>query len=178
MDAITLLKNDHKAVSKLFREFERAKDDATRHDAVRQIIEELSRHAVIEEQVFYPAVREAVPDTEDTVLESLEEHHIVKWTLSELDGMKSDHERFVAKATVLIENVRHHIEEEEQELFPAVRGALGRKKLAEIGDAMAQAREKAPTRPHPRAPDTPPGNVVAGTAASIADKARDKLTSR
>ncbi|MDP9389263.1 MAG: hypothetical protein M3Q48_15440 [Actinomycetota bacterium] len=50
--------------------------------------------------------------------------------------------------------------------------------MAEIGDAMAQAREKAPTRPHPRAPDTPPGNVVAGTAASIADKARDKLTSR
>ncbi len=178
MDAITLLKNDHKAVSKLFREFERAKDDAKRQDTMRQIIEELSRHAVIEEQVFYPAVREAVPDTEDTVLESLEEHHIVKWVLSELDGMSPDHERYVAKATVLIENVRHHVEEEEEELFPAVRAALGRKKLAEIGDAMEKARQKAPTRPHPRAPDTPPGNIVAGAAAGVADKARDKLRSK
>lgn len=178
MDAITLLKNDHKTVNGLFRRFEKARDDRSRRTVANQIIKELSVHAAIEEQVFYPAVREAVPDAEDVVLESLEEHHIVKWTLSELDGMDAGHERFVPKMTVLIESVRHHVEEEESELFPKVRAALGRKKLGEIGEAMEAARKVAPTRPHPKAPDTPPGNLVAGVAAGAVDKVRDKAKSR
>ncbi len=120
MDAITLLKNDHKAVEKLFKQFEKTKDDdhESRRRLVDQMIEELSVHASIEEQVFYPAVREDVPDTEDTVLEGLEEHHIFKWTLDELKDMDPEHERFEPKVTVLMESVRHHVEEEEGELFP------------------------------------------------------------
>ena len=162
MDAITLLKNDHKAVERLFKQFEKAEkadDDGTKAKVVDQIIEELAVHAAIEEQVFYPAVREAVPETEDTVLEGLEEHHIVKWTLAELDEMTPDQERFDAKVTVLIESVRHHVEEEEGELFPEVRKALGRKRLGEIGDRLEEAKKTAPTRPRPTAPDTPPGNL-------------------
>ena len=174
MDGITLLKQDHKTVERLFKRFEKAGPNAhkAKREVVDRIIEELAVHAAIEEQVFYPAVREAVPDAEDTVLEGLEEHHIVKWTLSELDGMAPDHERFDAKVTVLIESVRHHVEEEEGEMFPQVRKALGRKRLGEIGEAMEKAKKTAPTRPHPRAPDTPPGNVVAGAAAGVVDKAR------
>ena len=173
MDGITLLKQDHKTVERLFKRFEKAGPNAhkAKREVVDRIIEELAVHAAIEEQVFYPAVREAVPDAEDTVLEGLEEHHIVKWTLSELDGMAPDHERFDAKVTVLIESVRHHVEEE-GEMFPQVRKALGRKRLGEIGEAMEKAKKTAPTRPHPRAPDTPPGNVVAGAAAGVVDKAR------
>lgn len=178
MDAITLLKNDHKTVNALFRRFEKAKDPGSRRSVVDDIVRELAVHSAIEEQVFYPAVREAVESTEDVVLESLEEHHIVKWTLSELDGMDPEHERFVPKVTVLKESVQHHVEEEESELFPKVRAALGRKRLGEIGDAMEKARKVAPTRPHPRAPDTPPGNVVAGAAAAAVDKMRDKARSR
>ncbi len=165
MDAITLLKNDHKTVERLFKQFEKAEkadDDKTKAEVVDKIIAELSVHAAIEEQVFYPAIREAVPDTEDTVLEGLEEHHIVKWTLSELEGMTPDHERFDAKVTVLIESVRHHVEEEEGELFPEVRQALGRKRLAEIGERLEKAKETAPSRPRPEAPDTPPGNLPTG----------------
>ncbi len=174
MDAITLLKNDHKTVEKLFKTFEKASDRAkqTKAKTVRQIIEELSVHASIEEQVFYPAIRTDVPDTEDEVLESLEEHHIVKWVLSELEDMGPDDERFDAKVTVLIENVRHHVEEEESELFPTVRKALGRKRLGEIGDALEGAKKTAPRRPHPRASDTPPDNLVAGAVASAVDTAR------
>ncbi len=174
MDGITLLRQDHKTVEGLFKRFERAGDGASesKRDLVDRIIEELSVHAVIEEQVFYPAVREAVPDAEPTVLEALEEHHIVKWTLSELEGMAPDQERFDPKVTVLIESVRHHVEEEEGELFPEVRKALGRKRLAEIGEAMEKAKKAAPTRPHPRAPDTPPGNIAAGAAAGAVDKVR------
>jgi hemerythrin superfamily protein len=173
-DAISVLKADHKRVEALFKRFEKAGDRAhkTRRDVVDQIVEELSVHAAVEEQVFYPAVREAVPEADDDVLEALEEHHVAKWTLSELDGMDPEHERFKAKVTVLIESVRHHIEEEESDLFPKVRQALGRKALTEIGDAMELARAVAPTRPHPRQPDEPPGNILAGTAAAGFDRAR------
>ena len=175
MDAITLLKTDHKTVEKLFKAFEKAGDRAvkTKADTVKSIIEELSVHAAIEEQIFYPAVRSDVPDTNDEVLEALEEHHIVKWVLSELESMDPTDERFDAKVTVLIENVRHHVEEEETELFPTVRKALGRKRLTELGDAMEAAKKTAPTRPHPRGSDTPPGNVVQGVVAGAADKVRE-----
>lgn len=161
MDAITLLKNDHKTVEKLFKEFEKTKESApkARRKLVDQMIKELSVHAAIEEQVFYPAVREDVPDIEDTVLEGLEEHHIVKWTLSELMDMDPGHERFEPKVTVLMESVRHHVEEEEGEMFPEVRKALGRKRLGQIGEALEHAKENAPTDPRPQAPDNPPGNV-------------------
>ncbi len=175
MDAITLLKQDHKAVAKLFRQFEKATQPAQQRKLAQQVIEELSVHAAIEEMVFYPAVRDRVPKAEDTVLESLEEHHIVKWVLSELDDMEPHHERFKAKMTVLMESVRHHVKEEESELFPEVRSVLKRKELAELGEAMEKAKKAAPKRPHPRAPDTPPGNLVVGTAAGVVDKAKTKV---
>ena len=175
MDAITLLKQDHKAVEKLFKQFEKTTAPAQQRKLAQRVIKELSVHAAIEEMLFYPAVRERVPKQEDTVLEALEEHHVVKWVLSELDDMKPDHERFKAKMMVLIESVRHHVKEEESELFPEVRKAVKRKELAELGEALEKAKKVAPTSPHPRAPDTPPGNLVAGVAAGVVDKARTKV---
>ena len=178
MDAITMLKDDHKAVEALFKRFEKAGDEAyvTKREIVDRIIEALSIHAAIEEQVFYPVTRATVPAVEDTALESLEEHHIVKWVLSELDAMDPEDERFDAKVTVLIENVRHHVEEEEGEYFPKVRDELGRNALVDIGEVMAQARKVAPTHPTPRAPDTPPGNLVAGAAAGVATRVGDTVS--
>jgi hemerythrin superfamily protein len=157
VDAIVLLKDDHKTVEKLFKQFEKAGDDAKKEkrDLVDRIIEELSVHAFIEEQIFYPVAREAVPETEDHVLESLEEHHIVKWVLQELSDLSPDDERFDAKVTVLMENVRHHVEEEEQDWFPEVRKGLGRKKLQELGAQLEKAKKKAPRTPRPQAPDEP-----------------------
>jgi hemerythrin-like domain-containing protein len=157
VDAIVLLKDDHKTVEKLFKQFEKAGDDAKKEkrDLVDRIIEELSVHAFIEEQVFYPVARKAVPETEDHVLESLEEHHIVKWVLQELSDLSPDDERFDAKVTVLMENVRHHVEEEEQDWFPEVRKGLGRKKLQELGAELEKAKKKAPRTPRPKAPDEP-----------------------
>jgi len=178
MDAITQLKADHKAVEALFKQFEKAGDRAlvAKRELVGRIITELSVHAAIEEQVFYPTVRQEVKGVEDHVLESLEEHHIVKWVLSELDGMDPGDERFDAKVTVLIENVRHHVKEEETEFFPQVRAALARKRLNEIGDRLEVAKKAAPTHPHPRSPDTPPANVVVGALAGAVDKAADFIT--
>ncbi|MGY2701107.1 hemerythrin domain-containing protein [Nocardioides sp. HB32] len=148
-DAIVMLKNDHKEILRAFREFENAGDDAieTKGKLVDRIIELLTVHTYIENEVMYPRVRELVPDLEDDVLESYEEHHVADVLVMELAAMKPDDERFTAKTTVLIESVRHHIEEEEDEWFPQVREALGRKTLQEIGAEMAEAREKAPRRP-------------------------------
>jgi len=175
MDAVTLLRNDHKTVEGLFKKFEKAGPNAhkTKRDLVERIIEELSTHAAIEEQVLYPAARRAVPEAEEDVLDALEEHHVVKWTLSELDGMDADDERFTPKVTVLIESVRHHVQEEEGELFPMLRKAMKRKELEDLAEALEAAKKLAPTHPHPRAPDTPPGNVMAGAAAGALDKAQD-----
>ena len=178
MDAITLLKNDHHTVEQLFKRFEQAGDRAhvQKRQIVDRIIEELSMHAAIEEQVFYPVARGSVPDTEDITLESLEEHHIIKWLLSELVDMDPTHERFDAKVTVLIENVRHHVEEEETEFFPKVRKQLGRNELAELGEALADAKKSAPTKPHPRMPDAGPTNAVAGAITGVVDRVGDNLS--
>ena len=178
MDAITFLKNDHDTVEQLFKRFEKAGDRAhvQKRQIVDRIIEELSVHAAIEEQVFYPVARAAVPGTEDIALESLEEHHIVKWLLSELVDMDPAHERFDAKVTVLIENVRHHVEEEESDFFPKVRKQLGRNELADLGETLADAKKSAPTKPHPRMPDTGPANVVAGAIAGVADRVGDNIS--
>jgi hemerythrin superfamily protein len=97
--------------------------------------------------VFYPAVRAEVPDTGSEVLESVEEHHVVAWLLSELQHLDPGDETFDAKVTVLIENVTHHVEEEESELFPAVRTVLGRNRLVELGEQMSQAKAKVPADP-------------------------------
>lgn len=176
MDAITLLKNDHKTVEDLFKRFEKLGPRAYKgkQDVVERVIRELAIHAAIEETVFYPAIREAVDNQklDELVLESLEEHHIVKWTLSELDGMNPEHERYTAKVAVLMESVRHHVEEEEKELFPKVARAFGKERLNQVGDAMQAAKKVVPSRPHPRMPDEPPGNLV-GPIAGVLDKARD-----
>jgi hemerythrin superfamily protein len=175
MNALTLLRNDHKEVEKLFKQFEKLGDEAHKQKQaiVKKIIRDLSIHAAIEEQVFYPAVRKAVKNAEDEVLEGLEEHHIVKWTLSELVSMQPSDERFDAKVTVLIESVRHHVKDEQEEMFPKVTKKLDRKQLEMLGKALEAAKKTAPTKPHPRAPDTPPGNLVAGAGASMLDRGRD-----
>jgi|SRR6476660_1080786 len=146
-DAIVLLKQDHKDVQKLFREFEQADDARTRGRVVGQIIEALTVHTYLENECMYPQVRELLPDLEDDVLESYEEHHVVDLLCAELADMDPADERYPAKATVLIENVRHHVEEEEQDWFPKVREGLGRKQLQEIGERMIELRDKAPRTP-------------------------------
>jgi len=148
-DAIVLLKADHKEIRRIFREFQAAGDRAVKKKArlAERMIELLTVHTYIENEVMYPEVRALLPDLEDDVLESYEEHHVADVLCAELSAMKSDAERFDAKATVLIENVTHHIEEEEQDWFPKVRAGLGRKQLQELGARLEQAREKAPRKP-------------------------------
>ncbi|MGZ6738857.1 MAG: hemerythrin domain-containing protein [Nocardioides sp.] len=148
-DAIVLLKDEHQLIRKAFTDFEQAGERAyaAKGAAVDRIIELLTVHTYLENEVMYPRVRELLPEVEDDVLESYEEHHVADVLVVELAAMKPDSERFVAKTTVLIENVRHHMDEEEQEWFPKVREGLGRTVLQEIGAEMLEARKTAPKRP-------------------------------
>jgi hemerythrin superfamily protein len=148
-DAIVLLKSDHKELRRLFREFQAASGKAAKKKSklMEQILQMLTIHTYIENEVMYPEVRSLLPGLEDEVLESFEEHHVADLLSAELYSMPADSERFEAKATVLIENVSHHMEEEEQQFFPKVREQLGRKQLQEIGAKLEEARSKSPKSP-------------------------------
>jgi hemerythrin superfamily protein len=148
-DAIVLLKEDHQKVRKLFREFKESGPNAKvrRTDLVNQIIEELTVHTYLENECMYPEVRKLIPELEDDLLESYEEHHVADVLCAELAVMSADHEHFTAKTTVLIENVEHHIQEEEEGWFPKVRESLGRKQLQELGEKMLELKKTAPRHP-------------------------------
>jgi hemerythrin superfamily protein len=148
-DAIVLLKQDHQEIRKVFGAFQSAGENATKHkgDLVSKMIELLTVHTYVENEVMYPEVRRLLPDLEQDVLESYEEHHVADVLCMELYAMTADAERFDAKTTVLIENVTHHIDEEEKDWFPKVREGLGRKQLQELGAQLLTAKQNAPHSP-------------------------------
>ena len=145
----SLLKADHKVIREVFRQFETLGESAHAEQGrlVDKMLELLTVHTYIENECMYPRTRELVPDLEDDVLESYEEHHVADVLCVELSTMSPGDERFGAKTTVLIENVTHHMQEEEQDWFPKVREALGRKQLQEIGAEMLKLKKSAPRRP-------------------------------
>ena len=148
-DAIMILKEDHKRIKGLFKQFQDTGEGALKRKGslVDRILEELTVHTYIENESMYPRVRQLMPEVEDDVLESYEEHHVADVLCMELAAMSPDAERFDAKVNVLIENVTHHIDEEEGDWFPKVRKALGRKQLSEIGEEMLELKKKAPRSP-------------------------------
>ena len=153
-DALALLKDEHKEIKALFRQFEQAGENAikTKGNLVSKMIELLTVHTYLENELIYPEVRTLLPDLEDDILESYEEHHVADVLCMELFGMQPDAERFDAKTTVLIENVTHHIDEEEQDWFPKVREGLSRTQLSELGERMLELKKTAPHSPaQPRA---------------------------
>ena len=148
-DAIVVLKDDHQQIRKLFRDFQAAGENATttKGKIATRIIEELTVHTYLENEVMYPEVRKLMPELEDEILESYVEHHVADVLCMELYAMGPDAERFDAKVAVLMENVTHHMEEEEQEWFPKVRSGLSRTTLQEIGARMVELRKTAPRSP-------------------------------
>ncbi len=117
-NAIASLKADHKKVKGLFKKFESARDRRVKKTIVAEVLEELGIHATLEEELFYPAVRAVIKDKEGIMEEADEEHHVAKVLIAELEGMNGSESHYDAKFTVLAENVRHHIKEEEGEMLP------------------------------------------------------------
>ena len=138
MDAIKLLKNDHRQVEKIFSQIE--KGNGNREQLFRELANELTVHAEIEEQLFYPAVKNA-KQTHDLVLESFEEHKQVKLVLADLDKADKTTEHWLAGLKVLMEDVQHHVGEEEKEFFPKVDDkVLSRQELEDLGTRMEEMK--------------------------------------
>ena len=142
MKATDLLKKQHKSVKTLFRKVDQTEDGRQRRRLVDQIAHELKIHTKIEEEIFYPAVREVgTSKAGEMVDEAYEEHHVVDLVLAELPQVDPEDERFAAKMTVLSELVEHHADEEEDEMFPMCEKKLGRDRLQELGERMQQMAE-------------------------------------
>ena len=143
MDAFTLLKNDHKKVAGLMEKIDESTERAvkTRDELFAQLKSELDIHAKIEETILYPVLEKA-DQTHDITLEAFEEHRIVKQLLSELESEPKDAEEWTAKFTVLKENVEHHVEEEEGDMFKKARKVLSDEELEALGARLEEAKGK------------------------------------
>jgi hemerythrin superfamily protein len=142
MDALELLKTDHKNVKELFKKAEASKKPKQQKQLFEQIKAELETHTHIEETVFYPAIAKK-EDLKDMVAESLEEHKQVKTLLREMESLASDSEKFEPKLKVLMENVEHHaVEEEEGKMFPKIRKIMNAASLEKLGKALEAAKPK------------------------------------
>jgi len=143
MKATELLRQQHREVAALFKSALKSDDPDEQMDLAEEIADKLALHAAIEEEIFYPAVREAIGTRrgEQDVLEAYEEHHAVKLLLEELPDADPADERFDAKLAVLQEMVQRHVEDEEEEIFPAAEKKLGKAKLEELAEAMEERME-------------------------------------
>ena len=138
-DATMLLRADHKLVSGLFEEYENAKSTSKKQQLVAQICQELSVHAQVEEEIFYPAVKKALKDKE-LIPEATVEHATLKELMSQIEGVEPDGEMFDAKVKVLSEYVEHHVKEEQNEMFPKAKAS--NLDMMELGAQIAQRKEE------------------------------------
>lgn len=143
MDVFKLLKSDHEKVAGIMDKIEGTTERAlkTREELFTQLKTELDIHAEIEEKIFYPVLKKA-EESRDITLEAFEEHRLVKQLLNELDAEAKDDEKWTAKFTVLKENVEHHVEEEEGEMFKKARKVLTKEEIEELGTRMEEAKSK------------------------------------
>jgi iron-sulfur cluster repair protein YtfE (RIC family) len=179
-DVIEVLIHDHREVEELFAKLEAASpnDGETRRELTDEVTIELVRHSVAEEMYLYPAARKFLPGGDEIADKELEEHAGAEKTLKALEKTDAATAEFSVLLTELVSEVRLHIREEEQELFPALAEHADLAELFELGDKVQAAKQKAPTRPHPSAPDRPPLNKLLAPGAGFVDRIRDHLSGR
>ncbi len=143
MNAFELLKQDHEKVSEIFAKLEETTERAlkTREELFTRLQTELEVHSRIEEQIFYPAIKDA-EETHEITLEAFEEHAVVKTLLEELASDPKDTEEWAAKLKVLKENVEHHVEEEEGDMFAGARNVLSGEQIESLGERMQAAKRE------------------------------------
>lgn len=181
-DVIEILIHDHREVETMFAELEtlRGKTDETSltrmRDLTDQVTIELVRHSVAEEAEVYPRVKERISDEEAE--RAKHEHAEAELTMKRLDGLSAADAEFASALLTLITEVREHVKEEEGEMFPRMREIFTADELRELGAKVERVKAVAPTRPHPSAPDAPPGNKLLGPIAGLFDRMRDAVTRR
>ena len=177
-NAIEMLREDHQKVQDLFQQFERSRENDEKEQIVKNAVSELEVHAALEEEIFYPAAQRQI-DEKELIDEAREEHHVVKLLIGELKKMSAQGERYDAKFKVLAESVKHHIKEEESELFPMLEdnldteglGAEMEKRKQELQQASQKRSRTKNSQSKRRSHRTQKGRRTAGK------KARKKATS-
>lgn len=171
---VVLLLQDHQEVKRSFAAFETA-DRKKWWGMFEDLVNDLVRHEVAEEEIVFPEARKALPNGDALVDARIAEQSEAEELLSKMEKSGADDPNFPANLTKLREAVLAHAEAEERTVFQALGESLGADRLEKLGDRYAMAKKAAPTHPHPHAPDTPPGNVALGPVAAIADRFRDAI---
>src|SRR3954463_4079339 len=181
-DVIEVLEHDHREVEQMFSELESLRGASTEEDKERrktlteQVTIELVRHSVAEEVLVYPQVEDKVGAEE--VEHAREEHAEAEETLQRLEKLDADDPAFDDELATLMGEIRHHIEDEEGEMFAHMRKAMDADELRKLGSSVEAFKKVAPTRPHPHVPNEALPRMAAGPAASLFDRMRDLATNR
>ncbi|MGI5405056.1 hemerythrin domain-containing protein [Streptomyces sp. CA-135486] len=178
-DVINELTTDHREVDDLFQQIEQAMPgSAERKQLADQLTIELVRHSVAEEEYLYPAVRKHLQEGDALADKEIADHARVEELLKDLEGLNADDPEFNHVIVKLRTEVQAHVRDEEHNLFVQLRDACTPGDLERLGDKIRTAKKLAPTRPHPSAPSTPPGNKLLAPGAGLVDRARDFVTGR
>lgn len=174
-DALDYLMRQHRETDALFDAFDQTTDNNERLQIVRDVTATLCVHGAIEEAVFYPTVKDALPERSSDIDQDRDEHLQQKRLLYEMQGKQPDDPKLVELFHQLVREVREHVNDEEQSLFPAVRKKLSAAHLRELKDTMTKVEKVAPTRPHPSEPQKAPLNWITAPLASAIDQLRDAI---
>jgi hemerythrin superfamily protein len=178
-DLVSVITRDHQAVELVFAELQLGEGSPEhRRDLADHMTAELIRHSVAEEMYMYPAARRVFPDGDQVADHEIAEHAEVERLLKDLEGVQATDPRFDDLVGKVIAEIRHHVREEEEQLLPRLQEACSPEELQELGRMVVRAKESAPTRPHPAAPDKPPANLILGPGVGMIDKLRDALSGR
>lgn len=177
-DLVDAIVTDHREAQAVFAEIEGSSDPGLRRELVEHLIAELIRHAVAEEQYLYPTARKVLPDGDRIADHEIAEHTEAEKVMKAIENTDPADPRFDELVRQLIEDIRHHLQDEEDDLLPKLRAACDAEELRELGRKFEQSKKLAPTRPHPSAPSRPPANKILGPGIGLVDRLRDALSGR
>ena len=177
-DVIDILTTDHHEVLDLIQQIKRSQVAADRRDMADTVISELVRHSVAEEMYVYPAMRKHLENGDEAVQHDIEEHKQLERTMKELEGVDGDAAEFDGLIAQLESILRDHVQDEENEQFPGLRANIPREELVEMAGKVDTAKQVAPTRPHPAAPNNQVFHKLVGPGVGLVDRLRDALSKR
>lgn len=177
-DIITELTKDHDEVRAIFAQLRQGPAPQRREELVRDMTVELVKHSVAEEAHLYPLIRDVFPEGDQLADHEIEEHAEVEKALKSREKMDPSDPQYMPTVHTVIDDVTHHAQEEEDDVFPRLRQTCSAEQLRELGDKIRATKKVAPTHPHPSAPDTPPGNKLLGPVAGLVDRVRDAITGK
>jgi hemerythrin superfamily protein len=177
-DLVDKIITDHREVEEVFKELEKNDAPPKRRELVEHVIAELVRHSVAEEEYLYPTARRVLPDGDTLANQKLKEHSDAEWVMKRIERTHTEERQFDELVGKLIEDIRHHFDDEERNLLPKLRAACNEADLRKLGEKFENSKRLAPTRPHPSAPNRPPVNKILAPGEGLIDRLRDALTGR